>query len=553
MAESPSELQAEVEKLERKHAENPEGRYFVPLANDYRKMGELERAEALLREGLRKHPDYLSAHIVLGRCLADRGATGEAADEFTYVLSMDPQNLIALRSLGELSAAEGRRDDAGRWYRELLAVDPMNEEARRALEELDAPAEPAPEPEPQEAGGWWDGRSADAEEPATVAADTLGEHRAHDSAGRGEQDERDEPPAGDEQGGYGEFLDLDAASEVESQPEGPEQPEYGIMELSDDAEPADGTDEDEIESVEVVTETIAELYARQGLHDRAADVYRELIRRRGGDPTLERRLAELEAMAPGGAEASQAPALEISPQEESAEEDPFAASFAEGFSDEPAAASAVAPADPSEPDTRHAARSAGGPGGRTIGTYLASLAAWAPGAAEPRSAEALDDSGAAAQAVEPTPFDGVTSPESDPDAFPWESPAEERPAPDHGAEREPQPGRQDQDRQREQEAESAWEPEGGWEVEREPEQESGFSGPPPTTPEPEAPPAPEPMAEAEPAIELEDYFPADEEEDRAPTVEESVPPPPPAQAGASAGEDEDDLESFQAWLRSLKR
>jgi cytochrome c-type biogenesis protein CcmH/NrfG len=149
MAESPSELQTEIEKLEARHAEHPEGRFFVPLANAYRKTGEIERAEAVLREGLRRHPDYLSAHIVLGRCLADRGATREAQDEFQHVLSIDPQNLIALRTLGDLAVASGRPGDSARWYEQLLAVDPMNEDARRALDalpgaEAEAPAEPAP-------------------------------------------------------------------------------------------------------------------------------------------------------------------------------------------------------------------------------------------------------------------------------------------------------------------------------------------------------------------------------------------------------------------------
>src|SRR5688500_16136020 len=116
MAEVPPELAAEVQKLERYHAENPQGRYFVPLANAYRKMGALDQAEALLREGLRRHPDYLSAHIVLGRCLADGGATDAAVSEFRYVLSVDPQNLIALRSLGEMASEGGRSEEAVRWY-----------------------------------------------------------------------------------------------------------------------------------------------------------------------------------------------------------------------------------------------------------------------------------------------------------------------------------------------------------------------------------------------------------------------------------------------------
>src|SRR5690606_8541778 len=115
MADSPSELQFEIEKLERKHAEHPEGRFFVPLANAYRKIGDIETAESLLRSGVERHPDYLSAHIVLGRCLTDRDAVGEAEEEFRFVLSQDPQNLIALRTLGELALADGRRAEAAEW------------------------------------------------------------------------------------------------------------------------------------------------------------------------------------------------------------------------------------------------------------------------------------------------------------------------------------------------------------------------------------------------------------------------------------------------------
>ncbi|HKJ92225.1 MAG TPA: tetratricopeptide repeat protein [Longimicrobiales bacterium] len=59
-----------------------------------------------------------------------------------------------------------------------------------------------------------------------------------------------------------------------------------------------GGDEAEDEDVEVAptvfTETMARVYARQGLYDRAADVYRELLRQRPGDAGLAARLAEME-------------------------------------------------------------------------------------------------------------------------------------------------------------------------------------------------------------------------------------------------------------------
>jgi len=62
---------SEIEKLERRWLENPKGRNFAPLADAYRKAGEIDRAIDLCKSGLELHPDYVSAHIVYGRCLID--------------------------------------------------------------------------------------------------------------------------------------------------------------------------------------------------------------------------------------------------------------------------------------------------------------------------------------------------------------------------------------------------------------------------------------------------------------------------------------------------
>ncbi len=343
MAEVPPELAAEVQKLERYHADNPQGRYFVPLANAYRKMGALDQAEALLREGLRRHPDYLSAHIVLGRCLADGGATDAAVSEFRYVLSVDPQNLIALRSLGEMASEGGRDEEAARWYRELLAVDPMNEDARQALETLQARPAPAAAEESEGAAAWWEAPADAADEglPASgIVDDDLTWNPGTETAGLA----ADLPAQPDEALSWG-AVDLDSGSPPDAPAGEPAAAEpfgalaFGDLELSDaapepvarqeaqswaapeapggwdpyaggtvdlDAAPFGGGDEPaagepEAEGDEVVTETIAELYARQGFHDRAAEVYRELIRRRGGDPALAARLREEERLASGAA------------------------------------------------------------------------------------------------------------------------------------------------------------------------------------------------------------------------------------------------------------
>ena len=127
---------SEIEKLERRYAENPDGRFFAPLADAYRKAGSLDRALELVRAGLAKHPDYLSARIVLGRCLLDKGDDAEAERTFRSVLELDAENIIALKSLAEITERTGRTVEARKWLQQLLVVDSMNTEAEADLQRL---------------------------------------------------------------------------------------------------------------------------------------------------------------------------------------------------------------------------------------------------------------------------------------------------------------------------------------------------------------------------------------------------------------------------------
>ena len=124
---------SEIEKLEKRWAENPKGRNFAPLADAYRKAGELDRAVELCKSGLGLHPDYVSAHIVYGRCLIDQKNDKGASDVFRKVLTLDPENVLGLKMLAEIAARGGRYDEAVDWLNQLLAADPMNGDAAELL------------------------------------------------------------------------------------------------------------------------------------------------------------------------------------------------------------------------------------------------------------------------------------------------------------------------------------------------------------------------------------------------------------------------------------
>jgi len=169
--------QSEIEKLEQRYRENPQ-QWFAALADSYRKAGSLDLALDVVRAGLEKRPNYVSGHIVHGRCLIDQKLDAEAQAVFERVLELDAENVIAIKALAEIGDRTQHADMSRRWLTRLLEVDPSNEEAQGMLAQL-GPAGPEPAPA----------------EPAAAA----GEDTALSGAGAllaGSGDEAGAPPAG---------------------------------------------------------------------------------------------------------------------------------------------------------------------------------------------------------------------------------------------------------------------------------------------------------------------------------------------------------------------
>lgn len=115
-----------------------DSRLFAPLADAYRKNGDIDKAIEVLERGLEKMPQYASAHVILAKCYFDKGATERAKAEFRRVLELDAENLVALKFMGDILLAEDKRPEAAECYRKLLAVDPTNADVARALKEMEA-------------------------------------------------------------------------------------------------------------------------------------------------------------------------------------------------------------------------------------------------------------------------------------------------------------------------------------------------------------------------------------------------------------------------------
>lgn len=159
---------ARIDELRKKFEENPR-RYFAPLANEYRKAGQIDQAIAICREYLPQQPGHMSGHIVYGQALYEARQFEEAKGVFETALALDPENLIALRHLGDIALLIGDSEAARTWYRRVLEADPRNEEIQAQLLTLEQSAVPSSSAvESQARNGGADGSSA-----RTVALDTA--------------------------------------------------------------------------------------------------------------------------------------------------------------------------------------------------------------------------------------------------------------------------------------------------------------------------------------------------------------------------------------------
>ena len=359
--------QSEIEKLERQYADNP-AQYFAPLADAHRKAGNIDLALDVVRTGLEKRPTYVSAHIVLGRCLLAQKNDAEAAKVFEHVLQLDAENIIALRILGEVAERTQNITGALGWLKRLLEVDPMNDDAQEAIKRLEAappPAAPVPEAAPvADSDGQAEGGAVAGFEATSLAADAapapddggFAMERAHSAMESGEPESGPAPtlemeslelehtpgaaPPGPESTTEPMVaLDLEPTSEPPASsselvlletgggaagpaaaPRSRTTASWSKQDLPQDlplilpeeegpaqavaaapSEPAAPTPPAEAPEPEpVITETMAEVYLRQGLVQEAREVYRKLVQSRPGDAALRARLAELEQRASPG-------------------------------------------------------------------------------------------------------------------------------------------------------------------------------------------------------------------------------------------------------------
>lgn len=98
---------ARIAELRRRVDKDPTSIAFAQLAEEYRRIGDYPAAVKVCRDGLERHPGYISAQVTLGRALMEQGQFEEASTELEAVLQAAPDNLAAIRALADIHQRRG--------------------------------------------------------------------------------------------------------------------------------------------------------------------------------------------------------------------------------------------------------------------------------------------------------------------------------------------------------------------------------------------------------------------------------------------------------------
>jgi predicted regulator of Ras-like GTPase activity (Roadblock/LC7/MglB family) len=113
---------------------DPNSQIFAALAEAYRKKGELDKAFRICQNGLKIHPSYGSAHIVMAKVNLDRGLYDWAEAEVEKTIEIDGRSRAVELLLAEIYIYKGEFNAAIKLLKELHRADPDNSQIRKLLD-----------------------------------------------------------------------------------------------------------------------------------------------------------------------------------------------------------------------------------------------------------------------------------------------------------------------------------------------------------------------------------------------------------------------------------
>lgn len=113
-------------KYHQLYQKNPRSKVFAPLAESYRKLGMLDDALKILREGLKSHPTYPLGYIVLAHCYFDQQKYEICYNTLRPLVSNHLDNISLQKLFAQTCLQINHLDEALETYKYLLFMNPQD-------------------------------------------------------------------------------------------------------------------------------------------------------------------------------------------------------------------------------------------------------------------------------------------------------------------------------------------------------------------------------------------------------------------------------------------
>jgi len=142
-----AESALEIDRLATQLAKDPHSKVFMPLAEEYGKVGMWQEAAGVLEDGLKLYPGFITAMVALGRAYDHMGQATKARAILEESVKVSPENLRAHRTLIKIYTSQGQNESALQSCAVILAVNPRDEEALSVQSALGGSLKQKKEPE----------------------------------------------------------------------------------------------------------------------------------------------------------------------------------------------------------------------------------------------------------------------------------------------------------------------------------------------------------------------------------------------------------------------
>ena len=117
--------------------ENPDSRVFAPLAEAYRKLGMIDKAQEILHKGISVHPKYALGYLGLAQCYADLEQYDKVYITLKEFAEIDRDNLKLQKLFADACIKTGHENDALKTLKYLLFINPKDQKVAELVTKLE--------------------------------------------------------------------------------------------------------------------------------------------------------------------------------------------------------------------------------------------------------------------------------------------------------------------------------------------------------------------------------------------------------------------------------